>query len=183
VKKLIIVLLLPFFSCAQGGYIEFNGGIARLGSNYYDIELGPGASALIGKQFDVTNTPFLFDMQIGLAFPSLLTAKVGVGSLLYRKTGTALTFGVRPWPLHLYTQLQLFQTDIIGLFVSFEAGSKLLEERGVSGGVGNLDYGDLSMNSRFMINIGYRLDLEGLGGLLNSRRSSFLGPRNKHYKP
>jgi hypothetical protein len=87
VKKLIIVLLLPFFSCAQGGYIEFNGGIARLGSNYYDIELGPGASALIGKQFDVTNTPFLFDMQIGLAFPSLLTAKVGVGSLLYRKTG------------------------------------------------------------------------------------------------
>ena len=172
-KKLIIVFLFPFFSSAQGGYVEFNGGLAILGSNSFSIDLGPGASALVGKQFDVTNTPFLFDMQIGLAFPSLLTAKVGVGSLLYRKTGTALTFGVRPWPLHLYTQLQLFQTDIIGLFVSFEAGSKLLEERGVSGGGGNLDYGDLSMNSRFMINIGYRSDLGGLGRLFNSRRSSF----------
>lgn len=171
-KKLIIVLLLPFFSCAQG-YLEYNGGIARLGSNYYDIEIGPGASALIGKQFDIKKTPFLFDMQIGLAFPSVLTAKVGLGSLLYRKTGTAITIGVRPWPLHLYTQLQLFQTDIIGLFVSFEAGSKLLEERGVSGGVGNLDYGELSMGSRFMINIGYRIDLGAWRGFFNSLRRSF----------
>ena len=165
--------MFPFFSCAQGGYIEYNGGIAILGYNSYSIDLGPGASALIGKQFDVTSTPFLFDMQIGLAFPSILTAKVGVGSLLYRKTGTALTFGLRPWPLHLYTQLQLFQMDIFGLFVSFEAGSKLLEERGVSGGVGNLDYGELSMNSRFMINICYRIDLGGVEGLFNSRRRSF----------
>ena len=171
-KKLIIVLLLPFFSCAQG-YLEYNGGIARLGSNYYDIEIGPGASALIGKQFDIKKTPFLFDMQIGLAFPSVLTAKVGLGSLLYRKTRTAITIGVRPWPLHLYTQLQLFQTDIIGLFVSFEAGSKLLEERGVSGGVGNLDYGELSMGSRFMINIGYRIDLGAWRGFFNSLRRSF----------
>ena len=171
-KKLIIVLLLPFFSCAQG-YLEYNGGIARLGSNYYDIEIGPGASALIGKQFDIKKTPFLFDMQIGLAFPSVLTAKVGLGSLLYRKTGTAITIGVRPWPLHLYTQLQLFQTDIIGLFVSFEAGSKLLEERGVSGGVGNLEYGELSMGSRFMINIGYRIDLGAWRGFFNSLRRSF----------
>ena len=146
--------------------------MAILGSNSFFLDYGPGASALIGKQFEVTNTPFLFDMQIGLAFPSLLTAKVGVGSLLYRKTGTALTFGVRPWPLHLYTQLQLFQTDIIGLFVSFEAGSKLLEERGASGGVGNLDYGELSMGSRFMVNFGYRMDL-GDGGVFNSRRRRF----------
>ena len=164
--------MLPFFSCAQG-YLEYNGGIARLGSNYYDIEIGPGASALIGKQFDIKKTPFLFDMQIGLAFPSVLTAKVGLGSLLYRKTGTAITIGVRPWPLHLYTQLQLFQTDIIGLFVSFEAGSKLLEERGVSGGVGNLEYGELSMGSRFMINIGYRIDLGAWRGFFNSLRRSF----------
>ena len=112
-------------------------------------------------------------MQIGLAFPSVLTAKVGLGSLLYRKTRTAITIGVRPWPLHLYTQLQLFQTDIIGLFVSFEAGSKLLEERGVSGGVGNLDYGELSMGSRFMINIGYRIDLGAWRGFFNSLRRSF----------
>lgn len=177
IKKLILVFLFPFNLIAQGGYIEYNGGIAILGSNSYDIELGPGASALIGKQFDFTKTPFLLDMQIGLAFPSILTAKVGVGSLLYRKTGTALTFGVRPWPLHLYTQLQLFQTDFIGLFISFEAGSKLLKERGVSGGVGNLDYGELSMGSRFIINIGYRIDLGAGGGLFNSRRRNFFAEK------
>ena len=119
-KKLIIVFLFPFFSCAQGGYIEYNIGIAKLAPNYYDIQYGPGVSALIGKQFDIKKTPFLFDMQIGLAFPSVLTAKVGAGSLLYRKTGTAITFGVRPWPLHIYTQLQLFQMDLIGLTIPME---------------------------------------------------------------
>ena len=164
--------MFPFFSCAQGGYIEYNIGIAKLAPNYYDIQYGPGVSALIGKQFDIKKTPFLFDMQIGLAFPSVLTAKVGAGSLLYRKTGTAITFGVRPWPLHIYTQLQLFQMDLIGLFVSFEAGSKILEERGASGGVGRLDYGELSMGSRFMVNFGYRMDL-GDGGVFNSRRRRF----------
>ena len=75
-KKIILILtLLPIFLLSQSNntYKEFNFGIAVVDDFGF-----PGASFLFGQtNYNSNNT--LLDYQIGIAFPSILTGKVGFG--------------------------------------------------------------------------------------------------------
>ena len=87
------------FKSDRRTYFESNFGFA------YIVELEspfPGCSFLIGNRKFTTETIF-FDSQIGLALPTIGTAKVGIGKYNLEKE-TANTIGVRIWPTHLYIQ-------------------------------------------------------------------------------
>ena len=78
-KKIILILsLLPIFLLSQSNnaYKEFNFGIAVVDDFGF-----PGASFLFGKtNYNSNNT--LLDYQIGIAFPSIVTGKIGFGIVL-----------------------------------------------------------------------------------------------------
>ena len=42
----------------------------------------------------------LLDMEIGLAFPTIVTGKIGFGFFIDKKEKSAIVLGIRPWPLH-----------------------------------------------------------------------------------
>ena len=158
-KKLIVILLFPFVYSAQGEYKEYNFGLANIDSPLIDLEYAPGLSLLIGKRFEFQESYFLRDMQIGLALPSILTAKIGAGSYLNKERKSGILLGVRPWPLHLYTQVNLNEGIMGQWIISLEIGSALLAERGIGEGNGYWDFNALSMGSRFIVNFGYRTHL------------------------
>ena len=100
-KKIILILsLVPLltFSQTKNIYKEFNFGIAVL-----DGAAFPGASFLIGKTNYYSNNTLL-DYQIGVAFPSIVTAKVGFG---IGNEDFAAIIGFRPWPTCPYLQLSI----------------------------------------------------------------------------
>jgi hypothetical protein len=74
-KNLFFLLLFPFFSNAQNLYVESNFGVANIDG----LGVFPGASVLFGKRFEKPESNFLLDMKVGLAFPSIITAKIGGG--------------------------------------------------------------------------------------------------------
>ena len=47
-----------------------------------DISIFPGASFLVGKRFEQADGKLILDMEIGLAFPTIATAKIGGGFYL-----------------------------------------------------------------------------------------------------
>ena len=81
-------------------YIESNWGIAAVQPI---IDAGPlpfpGTSVLFGSRKFFSNDTFL-DTQIGLAFPSILTGKIGYGKRF--SDGSSLTAGLRIFPTHLF---------------------------------------------------------------------------------
>ena len=79
-------------------YIESNWGIALIDSDLFPF---PGTSILIGKRSYFSEHGFL-DTQIGLAFPSVLTAKIGVGQT--GSNGGHFSAGLRLFPTHAYIQ-------------------------------------------------------------------------------
>ena len=81
-------------------YIESNWGIAAV-QPIIDAGLFPfpGTSVLFGSRKFYANDTFL-DTQIGLAFPSILTGKIGYGKRF--ADGASLTAGVRVFPTHLF---------------------------------------------------------------------------------
>ena len=100
-KKLILLFLFPFFLNAQNLYVESNFGIANIDG----LGVFPGASVLFGNRFEKPESKFLLDMEIGVAFPSIVTAKIGGGIFVNKEKKSAVVFGVRPWPFHLYSQI------------------------------------------------------------------------------
>ena len=80
--------------------------------NYIDASWGlalieeslpfPGASVLLGTRVFRSETMFV-DGEMGLALPSVVTGKFGVGKL-NPSTGRTVTLGIRPFPSHLYIQ-------------------------------------------------------------------------------
>ena len=100
-KKIFLILtLLPILSFSQfnNTYKEFNFGIALFGVNAF-----PGASFLIGKTNYYSNNTLL-DYQAGLAFPSIVTGKLGFG---IGDEDFATIIGFRPWPTSSYLQFSL----------------------------------------------------------------------------
>lgn len=97
-KKIILVLsLVPLLSLSQSNntYKEINFGVALFDHNGF-----PGASFLFGKtHYYMNNT--LLDYQLGIAFPSILTGKVGFGM---GNEDFATIIGFRPWPTCPYLQ-------------------------------------------------------------------------------
>jgi len=101
-KKIILILVItPLLSFAQSKntYKEFNFGLALFdGNNAF-----PGASFLIGKTNYYSNNTLL-DYQAGLAFPSILTGKLGFG---IGDEDFATIIGFRPWPTSSYLQFSI----------------------------------------------------------------------------
>ena len=87
-----------FFAQESSRYVETNVGVS------YNESIGgfPGISFLYGQRKFLSNTTF-WDVQGGLAAPSIVTMKVGWG---YRSadSGFSASTGVRIWPAHAYVQ-------------------------------------------------------------------------------
>ena len=79
-------------------YIESNWGLAYIGES---DAVFPGTSVLMGRRSYLSKNGFT-DTQIGLAFPSVLTAKVGVGHTGAK--GGHFSAGLRVFPTHVYIQ-------------------------------------------------------------------------------
>lgn len=98
-KKIILILsLFPLLTYSQSNntYKEINIGIALFDDGGF-----PGASFLFGKTNYYTNNTLL-DYQLGVAFPSIVTGKIGFG---IGNEDFATIIGVRPWPTCAYLQL------------------------------------------------------------------------------
>ena len=121
-KKIILILILiPIIGFSQNSnkYKEFNAGVyvndlEFEGWSGIDFDfIFPGASFLWGKTNYYSNNLF-FDYQIGVAFPSLITGKagLGIGSL---DSPVTFSTGIRPWPLTYYVQLDFNKRFIISV--------------------------------------------------------------------
>ena len=95
-------------------YLELNVGVADLPE--YGDALFPGVSFLVGYQYYISEHAFL-DIQGGLAFPSIITAKTGVG---VKANGIGCSVGVRIFPTMGYAQIH-FPTQNGQLNISAEA--------------------------------------------------------------
>lgn len=104
-KKLIILLtLLPLLGYSQTTtpYVEVNAGFST-----GIIPAFPGASVLYGAT-SRWESGFIFDYEAGIAFPTLLTGKMGIGGDF---NGTEVTVGARPWPPATYAQVRINRPD------------------------------------------------------------------------
>jgi hypothetical protein len=102
-KKLILTLTLlstVLYTEAQTTttYVEVNAGFST-----GVIPFFPGASVLYGAT-DRFQSGFIMDYEGGIAFPTLITGKFGIG---YDANGTEITAGVRPWPPATYGQVRI----------------------------------------------------------------------------
>ena len=149
-KLILLLIFCPLIIKGQNVYLESNIGM----SNIDGIGIMPGASFLIGKRFEKLESDFLLDMEIGLAFPTIVTGKIGGGIFIDRRLKSAILVGIRPWPLHLYTQVNLAERPKGQFILSLEAGSALFDER-----IGNIYFDELSAYSTFILNIGYRWNI------------------------
>tara|TARA_B100002019_G_scaffold171373_1_gene148127 strand:- start:1341 stop:1727 length:387 start_codon:yes stop_codon:yes gene_type:complete len=98
-KKIILILsLFPLltFSQSNNTYKEINIGIALFDDGGF-----PGASFLFGKTNYFSNNTLL-DYQLGVAFPSIVTGKIGFG---IGNEDFATIIGFRPWPTCPYLQI------------------------------------------------------------------------------
>ena len=114
-KFILIIIFIPAFIFGQTTkktFIEMNVGIASVDD--YDFSgIFPGTSVLFGKttSFD---SGLVTEAQIGLALPSILTAKLGFGAGNLDKN---ILLTLRPWPFFIGPQLKLYNFT-----ASFEIG-------------------------------------------------------------
>ena len=156
--------MFPFFVEGQESYVEFNAGIAYIPELVLILVIFPGASFLVGKRFEQADGNLILDMEIGLAFPTIATAKIGGGFYLNKEQKLSITAGIRPWPLHLYTQINLPEGPKGQFILSFEVGSAIIRRRDESVSSIMMDmwyrpYRDLSAESQFNVNFGYRWNI------------------------
>lgn len=132
-KLLLLVLLFPAVVYSQNNwYVEGNIGMSRhaieAGINpvdatmTYDKSIKPNISVLIGNEFPLGDYSVL-DIQIGTSYPHLVTGKIGAGNYYGKNHQVALIFGIRPYPLAVYSQLNMGKKDKIHGVVSIELGS------------------------------------------------------------
>jgi len=98
-------------------YLELNFGIAFVDElNGFPF---PGCSGLVGTTLNIEG--FLIDVEGGLAIPTILTGKVGLG---FAVGNFNITAGMRPYPFHIYSQTTLKNTPKGCWIISVEVGSK-----------------------------------------------------------
>ena len=116
-KKLIIILILvlPVIILGQkerNKFIEGNIGIASVDD--YDFSFPfPGCSALYGETY--SNDGLVTEWQLGLALPTIATAKLFVGGGNLKNN---IGIGIRPWPLFIGPQAKIGRVSF-----SFEVGT------------------------------------------------------------
>ena len=103
-RLLLIALLASFNACGQKEFQPYSQTYkeSNYGISLFSSYLAPGCSMLFGKRKFYSEKMF-FDMQVGLAFPTLATGKIGVGKYNFKKE-TSSSFGLRIWPAHIYIQ-------------------------------------------------------------------------------
>lgn len=150
-KRLLLSFFCTFFflnlSSAQetvigiskNSFIEWNLGIAFIPE--MDNLPMPGTSVLWGRTFIYPNN-FIFEYEGGLAFPTIITGKIGIGK---KFNNTNITIGVRPFPFHLYAQS------------TFPAGKKGYWISSVE--FNPLNSNDSLFGSKAILNFGYRWNL------------------------
>lgn len=148
-KAIILsILILIGIECeAQEQFtsLEWNTGVAHIDEfdGYF-----PGCSYLIGTTYIMENN-VVVDAQIGLAFPTLVTGKVGVG---FKAENAIITAGIRPYPSHAYLQLQWLPENKNHSFIfSFEESAYSM--------TGNDDWYGPSAFSIRLATVGYRWNL------------------------
>ena len=152
---LFLIVLLPILASAQNpetgavrntshqGYYEINFGAALVGETGTGFPF-PGVSFLYGHKFYSNN--LIIDLEIGVALPSIGTAKLGVG---FKTKSSEVIFGFRPWPMHFYLQTQLNQKEKGGWILSLEVSPYTFNRR--ADGISMYSYG--------LINFGYRWNI------------------------
>ena len=114
-KRLLLLLtLLPLFTYSQTTtpYVEVNAGFST-----GIVPFFPGASVLYGAT-DIYPSGFIMDYEGGIAFPSLVTGKFGIG---YDANGTEITAGIRPWPPATYGQVRIDRPNkVADIIISVE---------------------------------------------------------------
>jgi hypothetical protein len=125
-------------------YLEVNGGIAVFEqiSSYGPIngETFPGISFLVGNQSFIFQNIF-FESQIGLALPSIVTAKIGLGFI---NKGIGASIGMRLYPTMGYAQIHL-PTSNGQLNISAEASPFT-----------NSSFESYSLGAKYIFTIGYQ---------------------------
>jgi hypothetical protein len=149
--KAIILSILIFIGIeceAQEQFtsLEWNAGVSA--SDADEGEYFPGCSYLIGTTY-ITKSNVVVDAQIGLAFPTGVTGKVGVG---FKAKNAIITAGIRPYPSHAYLQLQWLPYNKHHSFIfSFEESAYSM--------TGGADFEYLSAFSIRLATVGYRWNL------------------------
>jgi len=137
-KKLLLTLTLltSVITHSQNKqyYIEVNGGVSTTINSEdevidytdmsvtYEDNTKPTVSLLFG-----TNIPMgdysLIDLQIGFTYPYIVSGKVGVGSYFGDKEFIGFIMGVRPYPLSVYSQLNIRQNNKLHFVLCGELGT------------------------------------------------------------
>jgi hypothetical protein len=115
-KFILIILLIPAFIFGQTtkkSFIELNVGLASLDDYNFFYDIFPGASVLFGKTTSFDGG-LVTEAQIGLAAPSILTAKLGFGA---GNLDNNILLTLRPWPFFVGPHLKLYNFT-----ASFEIG-------------------------------------------------------------
>jgi hypothetical protein len=117
-KKLITILLLaPILAFGQEKnkekFLELNVGLATIGS-YNPNDISPGTSFLYGQTIEFAEKG-IFEYQLGIAAPSIVTGKLALGLGNIKKY---IGIAVRPWPLTVGPQAKVGK-----LSLSFEVGT------------------------------------------------------------
>ncbi|MEJ6777234.1 MAG: hypothetical protein QNK85_07935 [Crocinitomicaceae bacterium] len=100
---LLTLLLVPMISIGQNTYksthhfLEWNFGFAYIEDIPFPL---PGTSVLFGGTH-INENNFIFEYEVGLALPSIVTGKLGIGR---RFKSTEVIVGVRPFPFNIYLQ-------------------------------------------------------------------------------
>lgn len=143
---LLCMLVAPVFLLGQKNsfgtgfksFTEVNSGLAFANAEF----LFPGASWLIGQTY-IDENNHVIEYEIGLAAPSIGTAKFGVGGKI---KNTLLTGGIRLFPFNFYVQSAFGLSHSGYWLISLEANPLPLEHY-------------LSLQSAGLITVGYRFNL------------------------
>jgi len=160
---LAFALTSSVFGQGKQTYLETNVGLSYTDD---EIEVFPGVSLLYGRQTFVSETSF-WDVQYGVAAPTIVTMKIGRG-FKNSKTGHTVSGGLRIWPAHVYLQMG-FPNPRCSNEVSSRM-QKRLERRGsdrthllcgewnfsLEAGLGSTDLWVLSFNSIAIATLSHR---------------------------
>ena len=135
---------IPVKVLSSTSYLELNAGLA----SFSNTPLYPGTSFLLGSTLKFYDR-FLIDVEGGIAFPTVLTAKLGMGFSVDSKNGDLNVIGgVRPYPFTLYIQSTVVNKRNGQWIVSIESGRESL-------GFGFED----GWGTRLLINFGWRFTI------------------------
>lgn len=119
-------------------FVEWNFGVAFIGDNF----IFPGTSVLWGETY-VNENNLIFEYEAGLALPSLITGKLGIGK---KFNNTKVIVGARPFPFNLYLQSS-FAEEKKGYWITSVEFNPLGSDQSIS------------LGSKAILNFGYRWNI------------------------